>query len=384
MLAGKSNAASGDIVTSDEVQPDRFRLAAAMPDPAARRGRGATANPTGRHEPTRRERFADGWDRDEAPARLRTEVVPERSRRIITRNASPDLGFDRSINPYRGCEHGCVYCFARPNHAHLGLSPGLDFETRLFAKPDAAMLLERELSARGYRPATIALGTATDPYQPVEREHRITRAVLEVLARFRHPVGIVTKSDLVLRDLDLLAPMAAQGLVRVAVSLTTLDPVLARRMEPRAVRPGRRVETIRALAAAGIPVSVLMAPVIPGLNDHEIEAVLAAAREAGAVAAGSTLLRLPHELADLVRDWFAEHYPGKAERVFALVADTRGGGTYDAAFGRRFTGTGPYAEMIARRVRLARVRLGYPAAVAPLRTDLFAVPREAGPQLSLF
>nr|WP_246153913.1 PA0069 family radical SAM protein [Methylobacterium oryzihabitans] len=355
-----------------------------MPDPAARRGRGATANPTGRHEPTRRERFADGWDRDEAPARLRTEVVPERSRRIITRNASPDLGFDRSINPYRGCEHGCVYCFARPNHAHLGLSPGLDFETRLFAKPDAAMLLERELSARGYRPATIALGTATDPYQPVEREHRITRAVLEVLARFRHPVGIVTKSDLVLRDLDLLAPMAAQGLVRVAVSLTTLDPVLARRMEPRAVRPGRRVETIRALAAAGIPVSVLMAPVIPGLNDHEIEAVLAAAREAGAVAAGSTLLRLPHELADLVRDWFAEHYPGKAERVFALVADTRGGGTYDAAFGRRFTGTGPYAEMIARRVRLARVRLGYPAAVAPLRTDLFAVPREAGPQLSLF
>ena len=360
------------------------RLAAATPRPESRRGRGATANPSGRFETARREAFADGWEREEDLPPLRTEVTAEHARRIITRNDSPDIGFDRSINPYRGCEHGCVYCFARPNHAYAGLSPGLDFETKLFAKPNAAALLERELSAKGYRPRVIALGTATDPYQPIERRHRLTRAVLEVLARFNHPVGIVTKSDLVLRDLDLLAPMAARGLVQVAVSVTTLDPVLARRMEPRAPRPEKRLAAIRGLTAAGVPAMVLMAPVIPGLNDHEIEAVLARAREAGAGAAGSVLLRLPHELADLMRDWFAEHYPERAARAFALLAETRGGRVYDAAFGTRFTGTGPYATLLSDRVRQAARRLGYGEKRMALRTDLFAVPAREEAQGCLF
>ncbi|GJD50355.1 hypothetical protein OPKNFCMD_3094 [Methylobacterium crusticola] len=364
--------------------PSAPALAGAALPAGRRRGRGATANPAGRFEPARREAFADGWDADEALPPLRTEVMLEQARTIVTRNASPDIGFDRSINPYRGCEHGCVYCFARPNHAYAGLSPGLDFETKLFAKPNAAALLERELSAPGYRPRTIALGTATDPYQPIERHYRITRGVLEVLARFRHPVGIVTKSDLVVRDLDLLGPMAAQGLVKVALSVTTLDPVLARRMEPRAARPERRLAAIRALSEAGVPTMVLVAPVIPGLNDHEIEAVLARAREAGATETGSVLLRLPHELADLVRDWFAEHYPDRAGRAFSLLAQAGGGKVYDAAFGRRFTGSGPYAALIAERVRLAAARLGYRAQRQRLRTDLFAVPVPAGGQYSLF
>ncbi|MFE1601916.1 PA0069 family radical SAM protein [Methylobacterium sp. ID0610] len=364
------------------IRGDR-RLSAATPAAEQRRGRGATANPTGRFEPARREAFADGWERDEALPPLRTEVTIERARTIITRNDSPDIGFDRSINPYRGCEHGCVYCFARPNHAYAGLSPGLDFETKLFAKPNAADLLTRELSAKGYRPRVIALGTATDPYQPIERRHRITRGVLEVLDRFNHPVGIVTKSDLVLRDLDLLRSMAARGLVRVALSVTTLDPVLARRMEPRAPRPEKRLAAIRALADAGVPVMVLMAPVIPGLNDHEIEALLARAREAGASECGSVLLRLPHELADLVRDWFAEHYPDRAARTFALLAEARGGQVYDATFGRRFTGSGPYAALLADRMRQAARRLGYGEGRTPLRTDLFAVPVPEGGQYRL-
>ena len=347
---------------------------------AARRGRGATANPDGRFEASLRETFDDGWEPEPAAPR-RTEVTPERARTIITRNASPDIPFDRSINPYRGCEHGCIYCFARPNHAYVGLSPGLDFETRLFAKPDAARLLQRELSAPGYRPGSIALGTATDPYQPIERAHGITRAVLAVLARFRHPVGLVTKSNLVLRDRDILAAMAADDLVKVAVSVTTLDPVLARRMEPRAPHPAKRLEAIRRLSAAGVPVMVIAAPIIPALNDHEIEAILEQARACGAREASHVLLRLPHELKDLVADWFAEHYPGRQARALSLVAQSRGGRLYDATFGRRMTGQGPYADLIAQRMRLARARLGYPEERQRLNCDAFAVP---GAQLALF
>ena len=356
------------------------RLAGTELPPEARRGRGATANPDGRFEARTREAFDDGWE-PEPVDRRRTEVLPERARVIITRNTSPDISFDRSINPYRGCEHGCIYCFARPNHAYVGLSPGLDFETRLFTKPDAAALLERELSAPGYRPRSIALGTATDPYQPIERTHGLTRAVLGVLARFRHPVGIVTKSNLVLRDLDLLAAMARDGLVKVAVSVTTLDPALARRMEPRAPHPAKRLAAIRALSDAGVPVMVIVAPVIPALNDHEIEAILAEARACGAREASHVLLRLPHELKDLVADWFAEHYPGRQAHALSLVAQARNGRLYDAAFGRRMTGQGAYAELIARRMRLAMTRLGYAEDRLRLNCDAFAVP---GTQLALF
>ncbi|WP_375455204.1 PA0069 family radical SAM protein [uncultured Methylobacterium sp.] len=352
------------------------RLGASTAQPGSARGRGATANPDGRFEAIAREILDDGWPTGEPAPVRRTEVTLERARTIITRNASPDIPFDRSINPYRGCEHGCIYCFARPNHAYAGLSPGLDFETKLFAKPDAARLLERELSAPGYAPRTIALGTATDPYQPIEREHRITRAVLAVLARFRHPVGIVTKSNLVTRDLDILGGMAAQNLVKVAVSVTTLDPVLARRMEPRAPHPQKRLEAIRALSAAGVPVMVIVAPIIPALNDHEIEAILAEARACGAGEANHVLLRLPHELKDLVADWFAAHYPGRRRHVLSLVAQARGGRAYDAAFGTRMTGTGAYAELIATRMRLAKARLGYARERVTLDASAFARPGE--------
>ncbi|WP_156635420.1 PA0069 family radical SAM protein [Methylobacterium sp. Leaf123] len=351
--------------------------------PEARRGRGATANPEGRFEATRHETFDDGWPEQGERVR-RTEVTSERARHIITRNASPDISFDRSINPYRGCEHGCVYCFARPNHGYVGLSPGLDFETRLFSKPDAAVLLERELSAPGYQPRTIALGTATDPYQPIERTHGITRAVLEVLARFRHPVGIVTKSNLILRDRDLLAEMAAQNLVKVAISVTTLDPDLARRMEPRAPHPRKRLEAIRVLSEAGVPVMAIVAPIIPSLNDHEIEAILEASRTAGAREANYVLLRLPHELDELVGDWFSEHYPGRKAHVFSLLSGARGGKAYDAAFGTRMIGQGPYADLIRRRFALAKRRLGYPDEPVRQTTELFRRPERAGDQLALF
>ena len=357
------------------------RLPETTLQPAERRGRGATANPGGRFEPAGRVAFDDGWVGDEALGPLRTEVLAEQARTLITRNTSPDISFDRSINPYRGCEHGCVYCFARPNHAYVGLSPGLDFETKLFQKANAAALLERELSVPGYSPATIALGTATDPYQPIERGHRLTRAVLEVLARFRHPVGIVTKSNLVTRDIDILGDMARDGLVKVAVSVTTLDPVLARRMEPRAPHPEKRLEAIRALSAAGIPVMVIVAPIIPSLNDHEIETILGRARELGAVEANHVLLRLPLELDALVNDWFAEHYPGRRRHVMSLVRQARGGKAYDSAYRTRMTGTGAYADLIVQRMRLARRRLGYPEERRRLRTDLYRVPTD---QLSLF
>ena len=357
------------------------RLAATTRAASERRGRGATANPGCRYESAESVAFDDGWGATPDARPARTQVLPEHARSLITRNTSPDISFDRSINPYRGCEHGCVYCFARPNHAYVGLSPGLDFETKLFQKANAAALLVRELSVPRYAPATIALGTATDPYQPIERSHRITRAVLEVLARFRHPVGIVTKSNLVTRDIDILADMARDDLVKVAVSVTTLDPDLARRMEPRAPHPEKRLEAIERLSAAGIPVMVIAAPIIPSLNDHEIETILARARSCGAVEASHVLLRLPLELDALVSDWFAEHYPGRQQHAMSLVRAARRGKAYDAAFGTRMTGTGAYADLIAQRMRLARRRLGYPEVRRRLRTDLFRVPSD---QLTLF
>ncbi|MCJ2069015.1 PA0069 family radical SAM protein [Methylobacterium sp. J-030] len=357
------------------------RLAASTPPEAGRRGRGATCNPTGRFETARQEAFHDpDWAAD-APAALRTQVSSERSTRIIARNTSPDIPFDRSINPYRGCEHGCIYCYARPTHAWLGLSPGLDFESRIVAKPDAARLLLRELAAPGYSPETIALGTATDPYQPVERTHRITRAVLEVLRDTRHPVGITTKSDLVLRDLDILSAMAADDLVLVAISLPTLDPVLARRLDPRAPRPDKRLAAMARLSEAGVPVMVNVSPIIPGLTDHEIEAILAHARAHGASRIGHALLRLPGEVADLMADWFAEHYPQRKDRAFALLRQARGGRENDPRFGHRFRGEGAYAAMIGQRVRLAGTRLGYGFGRMALNRAAF---RRPGAQLALF
>lgn len=367
------------------------REAKEAPDPRdrlaveRRRGRGAALNPTGRFEPARREAFVDGWDIEEELPAIATEVTVEKPRTIIARNDSPDISFDRSINPYRGCEHGCVYCFARPTHAYQGLSPGVDFETKLFAKTNAAELLEKELAAKGYTPRSIALGANTDPYQPIEKRYRITRAVLEVLSRTNHPVGIVTKGALVARDLDLLAPMAERGLAKVAMSVTTLDPKLARRMEPRASSPAKRLEAIRRLSGEGVPVTVLVAPVIPALNDAEIEDILGEAQRAGAREAGYVLLRLPHELKDLVRDWLAEHYPGRLNHVMSLIREARGGKDYDARFGVRQTGVGPYAWMVGRRFETAAARLGLNRTRTELRTDLFVPPDRRSPgQLSLF
>jgi len=354
-----------------------------LPD-RPRKGRGAVANPTGRYEAAQRVAEDDGWGLGDAePPPLRTTLTVDSTRRIITRNQSPDVPFDRSINPYKGCEHGCVYCFARPTHAWLGLSPGLDFESRLFWKPDAPALLEAELRNQKYRPATLALGANTDPYQPAERERRLTRRILEVLADYNHPVGIVTKSNLVLRDLDILAPMAQQGLVRVAVSVTTLDRSLARRMEPRAPTPERRLEAIRGLAAAGVPVTVLDAPIIPALNDHEIEAILAAAAAAGAGAAGYVLLRLPLEIKDLFAGWLVAHYPDRAKRVLGLVRQTRGGKLYQTEWGKRQTGTGAYAKQIAHRFDLACRRHDLQHGHPPLDETRFRRPPRAGDQLEL-
>jgi DNA repair photolyase len=352
-------------------------------DPALRRGRAATLNRSGRYEAEIREQVGDGWERDEELPPLKTEVAIEKPKTVITRNDSPDIAFDRSINPYRGCEHGCVYCFARPTHAYMGLSPGLDFETKLFAKHGAAELLEKELANPNYKPQTIAIGTNTDPYQPIERSRRVMRSVLEVLHRTSHPVAIVTKSNLVTRDIDLLAPMAAEGLAKVAISITTLDPVLARKMEPRAPTPAKRLEAIRQLSAAGIPVAVMVAPILPGLTDHEIEKILAAAWEAGAREAGYVLLRLPLEVKDLVRGWLEENYPDKAKHVLSLVRSTRGGKDYDPTFGQRQVGTGPYAWTIGRRFEMAARRLGLNERKLTMRTDLFDPPVLQGGQYAL-
>lgn len=353
-----------------------------------RRGRGARSNASGRFESERREAFDDGWDVQEDPlaraAPLRTRVRTESARSIIATNDSPDISFDQSINPYRGCEHGCSYCYARPTHAFLGHSPGLDFETELYAKANAAELLEKELSSPRYQPRTIALGTVTDPYQPIERGHRITRSVLEVLERARHPVGIVTKSALVVRDIDILARMARHDLVKVALSVTTLDRRLARSMEPRASIPALRLDAIRQLAEAGVPAQVMVAPIIPGLNDHEIERILEAARDAGVREAGYVMLRLPLELKDLFREWLATDQPKRANRVLHLLQSMHGGRDYTAEFGLRQKGSGPYAEQVAARFRLALKRLGLNQRRLALRKDLFARPGRHGQQLDLF
>src|SRR5919198_287702 len=343
-------------------------------DRERRRGRGAQSNASGRYEVEARVAFDDGWQSlDELPP-FKTTVAIDTSRKVITRNDSPDIGFDRSINPYRGCEHGCVYCFARPSHAYLGLSPGLDFETKLFAKPNAPELLERELSAPGYTPRTIAIGTNTDPYQPIEKQYQIMRRILEVLDRFGHPVGIVTKSALVLRDLDILSRMAERNLVKVALSVTTLDPQLVRTMEPRAATPPRRLETLRQLSAAGVPTTVMVAPVIPALNDDEIERILEAAKVAGVKEAGYVLLRLPLEVRDLFREWLETNFPDRARHVFKLIRDMRGGKDYDSTWGRRMTGSGPIAWMIGRRFELACEKLGFNASKNRLATEHFPPP----------
>ncbi|MBW8283890.1 MAG: PA0069 family radical SAM protein [Rhizobium sp.] len=348
-----------------------------------RRGRGAGMNPTGRFEPHERVAFDDGWESLEDLAPFRTEVQVERPRTVITRNESPDIPFDRSINPYRGCEHGCIYCFARPTHSYMGLSAGLDFEAKLFAKPDAPKLLERELAKPGYKPRTIAIGTNTDPYQPIEREWRIMRQILEVLSKANHPVAIVTKSALILRDLDILSSMASRGLAKVAISVTTLDRKLARSMEPRASTPSRRLEAIRALSGAGVPTGVLVAPVIPALNDHEIERILDSAKAAGANEAGYVLLRLPLEVSPLFRDWLLQHYPDRYRHVMSLVRSMRGGKDYDAEFGKRMKGAGPYAWQISRRFEMTTKRLGMVRRGMHLRDDLFVPPDGSGVQLSL-
>ncbi len=352
-----------------------------------RKGRGAVSNKSGRYEAETRHKVDDGWlseaGEDDAPP-LRTTLHVDTARTIISRNDSPDILFDRSINPYRGCEHGCIYCFARPTHAWLGLSPGLDFETQLFYKPDAPALLEAELRRPGYSPAMMAMGTNTDPYQPVERELQLTRRVIEVLSRFNHPLGIVTKSALITRDIDLLAPMAAKGLAGACISLSMLDRDLARALEPRAATPPKRLDTIRRLADAGIPVSVLTSPMIPGLNDHMLEQVLEAAAAAGATAAGWTMLRLPLEIAGLFQEWLEAHAPDRAKRVMSLVRQTRGGKLYKSGFGERMRGEGPVAEMIRARFNHAVRRLGLNRSRWALDISQFAAPPRPGDQMSLF
>ncbi|MGB7215457.1 MAG: PA0069 family radical SAM protein [Gammaproteobacteria bacterium] len=355
------------------------------PDRHPRKGRGATLNLEGRFATRSRTRDDDGWGSlDEPLPPLETVVQPETARSIVSRNDSPDLPISQSINPYRGCEHGCIYCYARPSHAYVDLSPGLDFETRLFYKRDAAALLEKELRKPGYRPSPIMLGANTDAYQPIERELRVTRSLLEVMRDFRHPVSIVTKSALVLRDIDLLAALAAHDLVQVMVSITSLDPEIKRTLEPRTAGPTARLRVIRELSSAGVPTGVMVAPVIPAITDHEIERIVAAAAEAGASRANYVMLRLPHEVKTLFRAWLDAHYPDRARRVMSLVRVMRGGRDYDSRFGTRLRGEGPYADLIERRFEAACRRHGLPRPDArPLRTDLFACPERSG-QLGLF
>ena len=355
----------------------------------ARKGRGAISNPVGRFEPAQRFATDDGWQaqsgdegEDETPP-VRTTVMRDATRSVLSKNDSPDVPFDRSINPYRGCEHGCIYCFARPSHAYLGLSTGLDFETKILIKPDAPRLLAGELAKSSYKPAIIALGTNTDPYQPLERELKITRGIFEVLASFNHPFSLVTKSALVIRDLDIIAPMAKKDLVRVFVSVTTLDRHLANKMEPRASTPSRRLAAIRALNEAGVPTGVMAAPMIPALNDDELESILEAAKEAGARSAGYTLLRLPFEIKDLFTEWLEEHAPLKAKHVLNLVRETRGGRLNDPNFVSRMRGQGPYAELLRKRFRMACARLELNKNDWNPDLSLFKVPPRPGDQLTL-
>jgi DNA repair photolyase len=349
-----------------------------------RKGRGAVTSRTGRFELPVRAPIDDGWPGDGEPLPpLRTTLSVDTARRVITYNNSPDIPFDRSINPYRGCEHGCVYCFARPTHAYYGLSPGLDFESRLFYKPDAATLLRRELREPGYRPAIIAMGTNTDPYQPVERETGLTRAILRVLQEYRHPVSIVTKSTLILRDVDILADMARQRMASVCISVTTLDRGLARLMEPRAPTPARRLETIEALNEAGVPTGALVAPIIPALNDMELDRIVAALAAVKAVSAGYVLLRLPLEIRELFEEWLAAHYPERKNHVMSLIRQTRGGAAYRAEWGTRMRGTGPYADLIKQRFALALKRHGLVRRSLDMDVSAFKPPPAPGDQLSL-
>jgi DNA repair photolyase len=351
------------------------------------KGRGARSNADGRFETERHELCDDGWGSADEPAPvLRTTVIRDSTRTVIARNQSPDIPFDRSINPYRGCEHGCTYCFARPTHAYLGLSPGLDFESKILIKPEAAKLLEAELRAPSYRCRHLAMGTNTDPYQPLEKELRITRSVLEVLAAFRHPVSIVTKSHLVTRDIDILAPMAKAGLALVCVSVTTLDRKLARAMEPRAATPERRLEALHALSQAGIPTMAMAAPIIPGLNDHEIEDIAAAAADHGAMGLSHVLLRMPLEIKDLFREWLETDFPDRAKRVLTLLRDMRGGKDYDSRWFERQKGSGPFAQLISDRVEKARRRHGLDRPLPPLDVKQFRappLPPKPGEQLRL-
>ncbi len=370
--AGRAEMANAMIEQSGmRVRPDRNR------------GRSAGINPSGRFEPVSRHVFDDGWNSLEELPPFKTEVQVEKPRTIITRNESPDISFDRSINPYRGCEHGCVYCFARPTHSFMGLSPGLDFESKLFAKPDAARLLDKELSKDGYQPRTIAIGTNTDPYQPIEKQYRIMREILEVLEARGHPVGIVTKSHLVTRDIDILSRMAERGLAKVALSVTTMDRMLARTMEPRASTPTKRLEAIRQLSDAGIPASVMVAPIIPGLTDQEMERILDSAYAAGAREAGYVILRLPLEVAPIFKDWLLRHYPDRYRHVMSLIRSMRDGKDYDSEWGKRMKGAGPYAWQIGRRFEITAKRLGLNAERRTLRTDQFVVAAKATEQLML-
>ena len=347
-------------------------------------GRAAGSNHVGRFERHERVQIDDGWTPETDLPVLRTQTAIEVPRRIISYNRSPDLPFDRSINPYRGCEHGCVYCFARPSHAYLGLSPGLDFETRLVARPQAPEVLKRELAAKSYRVAPIAIGTNTDPYQPIEKEHEIMRACLRVLSDAGHPVAIVTKGALIERDIDILADMAQRGLVRVGISVTTLDAKLSRLMEPRAPSPQRRLQMIRRLAGAGVPVRIMASPMIPALTDPELENILRQGRDAGARHASWIMLRLPREVSPLVQDWLDVHFPDRAGRIMARLREMHGGREYDAAWHRRMRGEGPYADMIAQRFNVATKRLGLKLRAGPMRSDLFRPPRKEEAQLSLF
>ncbi len=356
-----------------------------MPPAPAARGRGAVTNASGRYETLSREGFDDGWDEDDAaPPKLATSLTAERIRTIISRNDSPDIGFDQSINTYRGCEHGCIYCYARPAHAYMGLSPGVDFESRLFFKPEAAATLRRELARPGYRCRPIHVGGNTDVYQPAERQLHVTRGVLEVLRDHDHPFSVITKSALIARDADIIGAQGSRGLAKAFVSVTTLDRRLARTMEPRAATPAKRLEAIRRLADAGAPVGVSFSPVIPGLNDHEMEAVLEAARDAGATEAMIVVLRLPREIAGLFKEWLEANLPDRAARVMSLVRQMRGGRENDSAFGGRMTGSGPIAELQARRFNMACARLGLNKTHARLRSDLFRRPGAEKAQGELF
>lgn len=365
-------------------QPPEPQFVHRVVDKSRVRGRGAASNQVSRFEAHQRVAFDDGWSGLEDLPPFKTEVREESSKSIISKNSSPDIPFSSSINPYRGCEHGCTYCYARPSHAYWGLSPGLDFETKLTARINGAELLEAELAKPSYKVSPIAIGANTDPYQPIERDYKITRQILKVLAKARHPFTIVTKSALVLRDLDILAPLAQDGLVTVALSVTTLDGKLARAMEPRASAPHRRLAALRELFLAGVPTMVMVAPVIPSLNDHEMEGILEACYEAGVRRAGYVMLRLPLEISDLFRDWLDRDYPDRASRVMSLLQSMRGGKDYDASFDSRLRGTGVYADLVAKRFELATERLGISTGELKLQQDLFVAPIPSGGQMELF